>query len=137
MNVADTFGIFLVADYRACVRRSGRERSGCSPRDMESVFAESIQRPRLLSQLWVSLPGSRCCSPPLASTECLLYIRWSDAARLASAGAGAERLSVVAQVMKQGLLLITGGAVGLEVYLISNRLIASPCSAYNQQTPQR
>jgi hypothetical protein len=39
--------------------------------------------------------------------------------------------------MKQGLLLITGGAVGLEVYLISNRLIASPCSAYNQQTPQR
>jgi predicted permease len=96
-------------------------------RDMESVFAESIRRPRLWRSCWARSPGWRCFLRPSARTVFSPMSRRSAGARIGIRIAlGAARSSVLALVMKQGLqLTIIGVVVGLAGALGLNRLIAS------------
>jgi predicted permease len=96
-------------------------------RDMESVFAESIRRPRLLAQLLGAFAALALLLAAVGTYGVLSYMaaerRREIGIRLALGGA---RSSVVAQVMKQGLqLTIIGVVVGLSGALGLNRLIAS------------
>jgi hypothetical protein len=96
-------------------------------RDMDTVFAESIRRPRLLAHLLGAFAGLALLLAALGTYGVLTYMvaerRREIGIRMSL---GANRSHVLAQIMKQGLLLsgigvVTGlaGAVGL------NRLIAS------------
>jgi putative ABC transport system permease protein len=96
-------------------------------RDMDTVFAESIRRPRLLAHLLGAFAGLALLLAALGTYGVLTYMvaerRREIGIRMSL---GADRSHVLAQIMKQGLLLsgigvVTGlaGAVGL------NRLIAS------------
>jgi predicted permease len=96
-------------------------------RDMESVFAESIRRPRLLAQLLGAFAGLALLLAAVGTYGVLSYMaterRREIGIRIAL---GAARSSVVALVMKQGLqLTILGVVVGLAGALWLNRLIAS------------
>jgi len=96
-------------------------------RDMESVFAESIRRPRLLAQLLGAFGGLALLLAAVGTYGVLSYMaterRREIGIRMALGGA---RSSVVALVMKQGLqLTIIGVVVGLAGALGLNRLIAS------------
>jgi len=96
-------------------------------RDMESVFAESIRRPRLLAQLLGAFAGLALLLAAVGTYGVLSYMaterRREIGIRIAL---GAARSSVVALVMKQGLqLTIIGVVVGLAGALWLNRLIAS------------
>ena len=96
-------------------------------REMEGVFAESIRRPRLLAQLLGAFAGLALLLAAIGTYGVLSYMvaerRREIGIRMAL---GAERSSVLAQVMKQGLLLTTIGVVaGLAGALGLNRLIAS------------
>ena len=96
-------------------------------RDMESVFAESIRRPRLLAQLLGAFAGLALLLAAVGTYGVLSYMaterRREIGIRIAL---GAARSSVVALVMKQGLqLAILGVVVGLAGALGLNRLIAS------------
>jgi predicted permease len=96
-------------------------------RDMESVFAESIRRPRLLAQLLGALAGLALLLAAVGTYGVLSYIatdrRREIGIRIAL---GAARSSVVALVMKQGLqLTLTGVILGLAGAIGVNRLIAS------------
>ena len=72
-------------------------------------------------------PAWRCCSPPSAPTACCRTWWRSAAARSASAWRSAPiAAGVLAQVMKQGLMLTTIGiVVGLAGAFALNRVIAS------------
>ena len=96
-------------------------------REMDDVFAESIQRPRLLAQLLTTFAGLALLLAAIGTYGVLSYVvterRREIGIRMAL---GADRYTVLAQIMKQGLLLTAigvlagvGGALGL------NRLIAS------------
>ena len=96
-------------------------------RDMESVFADSIRRPRLLAQLLGAFAGLALLLAAVGTYGVLSYMaterRREIGIRMALGGA---RSSVVALVMKQGLqLTIIGVVVGLAGALWLNRLIAS------------
>ena len=96
-------------------------------RDMESVFADSIRRPRLLAQLLGAFGGLALLLAALGTYGVLSYVaaerRREIGIRIAL---GAARSSVLALVMKQGLqLTIIGGVVGLAGALGLNRLIGS------------
>jgi ABC-type antimicrobial peptide transport system permease subunit len=96
-------------------------------REMEDVFAESIRRPRLLAQLIGVFAGLALLLAAIGTYGVLSYMvaerRREIGIRLAL---GADRSNVVAQVMKQGLLLtIVGVAVGVAGALGVNRLMAS------------
>jgi putative ABC transport system permease protein len=96
-------------------------------RDMVSVFAESIRRPRLLAQLLGAFAGLALLLAAVGTYGVLSYMaterRREIGIRIAL---GAARSSVVALVMKQGLqLTIIGVVVGLAGALGLNRLIAS------------
>jgi predicted permease len=96
-------------------------------RDMEGVFAESIQRPRLLAQLVGGFAGLALVLAAIGTYGVLSYAvaqrRGEIGIRMAL---GADRSSVLAQVMKQGLVLTTIGVlVGLGGAFGLNRLIAS------------
>jgi predicted permease len=96
-------------------------------REMEQVFAESIRRPRLLSQLLAAFAGLALVLAAIGTYGVLAYIvgerRREIGIRLAL---GAARSSVLALVMKQGLqLTIVGVIVGVVGALGLNRLIAS------------
>jgi predicted permease len=95
-------------------------------RDMDSVFAESIRRPRLLAQLLGALAGLALLLAAVGSYGVLSYM---VAARRREIGIrmalGAARSSVIALVMKQGLqLTMIGILVGLAGAFGVNRLIA-------------
>src|SRR5438094_1843940 len=96
-------------------------------RDMESVFAESIRRPRLLAQLLGAFAGLALLLAAVGTYGVLSYMaterRREIGIRIAL---GAARSSVLALVMKQGLqLTIIGVVVGLAGALGLNRLIGS------------
>src|SRR4029079_9243857 len=96
-------------------------------RDMESVFADSIRRPRLLRQLLGAFAGLALLLATVGTYGVLSYVaterRREIGIRIAL---GATRSSVLALVMKQGLqLAIIGVVLGLAGALGLNRLIAS------------
>jgi predicted permease len=96
-------------------------------REMENVFAESIERPRLLAQLIGAFAGLALILAAIGTYGVLSYMvtarRREIGIRLAL---GADRARVQMHVMKQGLLLTAIGlAVGLAGALGVNRLIRS------------
>jgi ABC-type antimicrobial peptide transport system permease subunit len=96
-------------------------------RDVEDVFTESTQRPRLLGQL---LGVFAALALLLAALGTYGVLSWIIAERRTDIGIrmalGANRFSVIAQVMRQGLVLTGIGIVaGLVGALALNRLIAS------------
>ena len=108
-------------------------------RDMESVFAESIERPRLLAQLVGAFAGLALLLAAIGTYGVLSYMvtarRREIGIRLAL---GADRSRVPLQVMKQGLLLTAIGlVVGLAGALGLNRLIRRCCSACSRLTCPR
>jgi predicted permease len=96
-------------------------------RDMDGVFEESIRRPRLLAQLLGGFAGLALLLAAIGTYGVLSYMvaerRREIGIRMAL---GADQGSVLAQIMKQGLMLTTVGVVaGLAGAFALNRLIAS------------
>jgi predicted lysophospholipase L1 biosynthesis ABC-type transport system permease subunit len=95
--------------------------------DMESVVAESISRPRLLAELVSAFAGLALLLATVGTYGVLAYIaaerRREIGIRMAL---GANRSSLVALVMGQGLqLIVVGLGLGVAGALGANRLIAS------------
>src|SRR2546427_5479517 len=96
-------------------------------RNMDSVFAESIRRPRLLAQLLGAFAGLGLLLAAIGTYGVLSYMvterRREIGIRLAL---GATRSHVLTQIMKQGLQVTAlGVTIGLAGALALNRLIAS------------
>jgi putative ABC transport system permease protein len=96
-------------------------------RDMDSVFAESIRRPRLLAQLLGAFAGLALLLAAIGTYGVLSYMvterRREIGIRVAL---GAARSQVLMQIMKQGLQVTAiGVTIGLGGALAVNRLIAS------------
>jgi ABC-type antimicrobial peptide transport system permease subunit len=96
-------------------------------RDMDSVFAESIRRPRLLAQLLGAFAGLALLLAAIGTYGVLSYMvterRREIGIRVAL---GAARSHVLTQIMKQGLQVTAIGiTIGLAGALAVNRLIAS------------
>ncbi len=119
------------AALRQTVEAAVREADASVPivrlRDMNGVFDESIRRPRLLAQLLGAFAGLALLLAAIGTYGVLSYMvaerRREIGIRMAL---GADQGSVLAQVMKQGLVLTTVGViVGLAGAFALNRLIAS------------
>ncbi len=96
-------------------------------RDMDAVFAESIQRPRLLAQLLGSFAGLALLLAAVGTYGVLSYLvaerRREIGIRMAL---GAGRAGVVAMIMKQGLrAAMLGMAIGVAGALAVSRLMAT------------
>jgi predicted permease len=96
-------------------------------RDMDSVFAESIRRPRLLAQLLGAFAGLALLLAAIGTYGVLSYMvterRREIGIRVAL---GAARSHVLTQIIKQGLQVTALGiTIGLAGALAVNRLIAS------------
>ena len=96
-------------------------------RDMDSVFAESIRRPRLLAQLLGAFAGLALLLAAIGTYGALSYMvterRREIGIRVAL---GATRSHVLTQIMKQGLQITAlGVAIGLAGALAVNQMIAS------------
>jgi len=96
-------------------------------RQMDEVFAESISRPRLLSQL---VGAFAALALLLAAVGTYGVLAYTVAARRREIGIhialGANRLNVLAHVMKEGLLItFTGIVIGLGGALILTRLMTA------------
>src|SRR6185295_13530699 len=113
------------------IQRVVREVGGGVPiarlRNMDSVFAESIRRPRLLAQLLGAFAGLALILAAIGTYGVLSYMvterRREIGIRVAL---GETRSHVLTQIMKQGLQVTAIGVViGLAGALAVNRLIAS------------
>ena len=94
---------------------------------MDSVFAESIRRPRLLAQLLGAFAGLALLLAAIGTYGVLSYMvterRREIGIRVAL---GAARSDVLTEIMKQGLQVTAlGVAIGLAGALAVNRLMAS------------
>jgi ABC-type antimicrobial peptide transport system permease subunit len=94
---------------------------------MDSVFAESIRRPRLLAQLLGAFAGLALLLAAIGTYGVLSYMvterRREIGIRVAL---GATRSRVLTQIMKQGLQVTALGVIiGLAGALAVNQLIAS------------
>jgi ABC-type antimicrobial peptide transport system permease subunit len=94
---------------------------------MDGVFAESIRRPRLLAQLITGFAGLALLLAAVGTYGLLSYTvaerRREIGIRLAL---GSDRASVLAQVMRQGLVLTgLGLLVGFGGSFASTRLLSS------------
>jgi len=117
----------LRTSIEAAVRQADPSVPIARLRDMNGVFEESIQRPRLLAQLLGGFAGLALLLAAIGTYGMLSYMvaerRREIGIRMAL---GADRGVVLAQVMKQGLLLTAMGvAVGLAGASALNRLILS------------
>jgi predicted permease len=119
------------ATLRSSVEAAVREADPSVPivrlREMDAVFDESIRRPRLLAQL---LGGFAVLALLLAAIGTYGVLSYMVAERRREIGIrmalGAAQRSVLAQVMRQGMLLtIAGIAIGLAGAFGLNRVIAS------------
>ncbi len=115
----------------ATIARVVREVDAAVPvvrlRDMDSVFAESIRRPRLLAQLLGAFAGLALLLAAIGTYGVLSYMvterRREIGIRVAL---GASRSRVLTEIMKQGLQVTAWGVIiGLAGALAVNRLIAS------------
>jgi predicted permease len=113
------------------IERAVREADPAVPvvrlRQMEDVFAESIQRPRLLAQLLGTFAALALLLAAIGTYAMLAYLvaerRREIGIRLTL---GADRARVLTQVMRQGLTLTTIGVViGLAGAIGLNRLLTS------------
>jgi predicted permease len=96
-------------------------------RDMDSVFAESIRRPKLIAQLLGAFAGLALLLAAIGTYGVLSYTvterRREIGIRVAL---GATRSHVLTQIMRQGLQVTAiGVTIGLGGALAVNRLIAS------------
>jgi ABC-type antimicrobial peptide transport system permease subunit len=96
-------------------------------RNMDSVFAESIRRPRLLAQLLGAFAGLALLLAAIGTYGVLSYMvterRREIGIRVAL---GAARAHLLTQIMKQGLhVTALGVTIGLAGALAVNRLMAS------------
>ena len=119
------------ATLRGTIESAVRESDPTVPvvrlQDMDTVFDDSIARPRLLAQL---LGGFAALALLLAAIGTYGVLSYMVAERRREIGIrmalGADQGSVLAQVMKQGLTLTTVGIIaGLAGAVALNRLIAS------------
>jgi predicted permease len=113
------------------IERVVREADAAVPvvrlRNMDSVFAESMRRPKLLAQLLGAFAGLALLLAAIGTYGVLSYLvterRREIGIRIAL---GAVRSRVLTQIMKQGLQVVAWGlAIGLAGALAVNRLIAS------------
>jgi ABC-type antimicrobial peptide transport system permease subunit len=96
-------------------------------RDMDSVFEESIRRPRVLAQLLGVFGGLALLLAAIGTYGVLSHMvterRREIGIRVAL---GATSADVLTQILKQGLQVTTVGvAIGISGALVVNRLIAS------------
>jgi putative ABC transport system permease protein len=96
-------------------------------RDMDTVFAESIRRPRLLAHLLGAFAGLALLLAAIGTYGVLTYMVTERRREIGiRMSLGADRSRVLAQIMRQGLVLaIVGVVAGLAGALGLNRLIAS------------
>jgi predicted permease len=113
------------------IERAVREVDAAVPvvrlRDMDSVFAESIRRPRLLAQLLGAFAGLALLLAAIGTYGVLSYMvterRREIGIRVAL---GAARSHVLTQIMKQGLQVTAlGVTLGLAGAIAANRLLAT------------
>ena len=119
------------AALSATIERVVREVDTAVPivrlRGMDSVFAESIRRPKLLAQLLGAFAVLALLLAAMGTYGVLSYVvterRREIGIRVAL---GAARSQVLTQIMKQGLqVTAVGVAIGLAGALAINRLITS------------
>jgi predicted permease len=117
----------LRTQLEAIVRESDPSVPIVRLRDMESVFNQSIERPRLLAQLLGGFAGLALLLAAIGTYGVLSYMvaerRREIGIRMAL---GADQGNVLADVLKQGLTLTVIGLIaGLAGAFAMNRLIAS------------
>jgi predicted permease len=96
-------------------------------REMENVFAESIRRPRLLAQLLTAFGGLALLLAAIGTYGVLSYMVAERQREIGIRMAlGAHQSTVLAQIMKQGLIVTgVGIALGVAGAMGVNRLISS------------
>jgi ABC-type antimicrobial peptide transport system permease subunit len=96
-------------------------------RDMDSVFAESIRRPRLLAQLLGAFAGVALLLAAIGTYGVLSYMVTERRREIGiQIALGADRSHVLTKIMGQGLQVTgLGVIIGLAGALALNRLVAS------------
>jgi predicted permease len=96
-------------------------------RDMDTVFTESIRRPRLLAHLLAVFGGLALLLAAIGTYGVLTYMVGERRREIGiRMSLGADRWTVLRQIMKQGLVLtVIGVTVGLIAALGLNQLLSS------------